>query len=231
MNDNILEVKNLSVVFDGEKIIDDLSFNLKEKENLVIIGPNGAGKSVLLKTLTGIIPFSGEIKWKKPVKIGYVPQKFSPEKNLPLTVEDFFKFKHTNSQVIKNCLHSVGINDLKILNRRMGIISSGQLQRVLIAWSLIDHPNILLFDEPTSGIDIEGEETIYALLEKLDKEYELTVIFVTHDLSIIYEFADSVLCLNKRSISYGAPHLALSPENLRELYGGKVNFHRHEHKN
>jgi len=94
---NILEVKKLSVSFNNEKVLDNLSFNLKEKENLVIIGPNGAGKSVLLKALLGIVPFQGKrkIKWKADVKIGCVPQKFLPEKNIPLSIKEFFKFKQS----------------------------------------------------------------------------------------------------------------------------------------
>ena len=90
---NILEVKNLTVSFNNEKVIDNLSFNLKKGENLVVVGPNGAGKTVLLRTLIGMIPFVGEIKWEKDVKIGYVPQKILPEKNIPLSIEEFFKFK------------------------------------------------------------------------------------------------------------------------------------------
>ncbi len=91
--ENILEVKNLSVSFDDDKIIDNLSFNLKKGENLIILGPNGAGKTVLLKTLIGLIPFEGEIKFGEKLKIGFVPQKSFFDKNLPLSLEEFFKFK------------------------------------------------------------------------------------------------------------------------------------------
>ena len=169
---NILEVKNLTVSFNNEKVIDNLNFNLKKGENLVVVGPNGAGKTVLLRTLIGMIPFEGEIKWQKNVKIGYVPQKILPEKNIPLSIEEFFNFKKIGSEQISQALKSVGINDLSILRQRsglmvsnaepsilkkkIGVISSGQLQRILIAWSLIGNPEILLFDEPMAGIDIEG---------------------------------------------------------------------------
>ena len=226
--ENILEVKNLTVSFGEEKVIDGLSFNLKEKENLVVIGPNGAGKSVLLKALLGIISYEGEIKWKQNVKIGYVPQKFLPEKNIPLSIEEFFKFKRADSDKTKEALKRVGINDLLILKKKIGVISSGQLQRILIAWALIDRPDVLLFDEPFSGIDIEGEETIYNLLAQIEKELNLTIILITHDLSIVYKIADIVLCLNKKPISYGPPREILNVENLEKLYKGELKFHGHE---
>jgi zinc transport system ATP-binding protein len=226
---NILEVKNLTVSFNNEKVIDKLSFNLKKGENLVVVGPNGAGKTVLLKALIGMIPFKGEINWKKDVRIGYVPQKILPEKNVPLSIEDFFKFKKTDSQQISQALQSVGIEDLSVLKKKIGVISAGLLQRILIAWALVDNPEVLLFDEPFSGIDIEGEETIYNLLSRIEKERDLTIILITHDLSVVYKFADSVLCLNKKLICYGSPREALTPNSLNRLYGGEIKFYKHEH--
>lgn len=232
----ILEVKNLNVSFDKEKIIENLSFKLKTGENLVILGPNGAGKTVLLKTLLGIYSFSGEIKWEKGLKIGYVPQKFLLEKTVPLTVEEFFKFRPHHSsgkkisreEIIKT-INSVGIKDSAILKKKIGEVSSGQLQRVLIAWALVDNPEVLIFDEPTAGIDIEGEETIYNLLSGIEKERNLTIIMVTHDLSVVHKIADSVLCLNKRFFCYGAPQDVLNSENFRKLYGEEIKFYKHEH--
>lgn len=229
MTENILEVKNLNVSFNNEKVIDNLSFNLKEKENLVVIGPNGAGKSVLLRAILGIVPFQGEIKWKENVKIGYVPQKFLPEKNIPLSIKEFFKFKNVNDEKTKEALRRVGIKDFSILNKKIGVISSGQLQRILIAWTLIDRPDVLLFDEPFSGIDLEGEETIYNLLAQIEKELNLTIILITHDLCIVYKFADNVLCLNKKAVCYGFPPEALTAESLSRLYGEEVKFHQHQH--
>ncbi len=231
----ILEVKNLSVSFDKEKIIENLSFELKTGENLVILGPNGAGKTVLLKTLLGIMPFSGEINWKEGVKLGYVPQKFLLEKTVPLTVEEFFKFRPRQSDVkisgeeIIKAINSVGIKDNTILKKKIGEISSGQLQRVLIAWALVDNPEVLIFDEPTAGIDVEGEETIYKLLAEIEKEKNLTIIMVTHDLSVVYKIADVALCLNRRFFCYGAPQDVLNSENFRKLYGEEIKFYKHEH--
>ena len=118
-------------------------------------------------------------------------------KNLPLSVEEFFKMKKAGREQAKEALSSVGITDEKFLKKMIGTISSYQLQRVIIAWGLVGNPNVLLFDEPTTGIDIGGEETIFNLLNKIEKERNLSIILVTHDMSVVYGFADSVLCLNK----------------------------------
>jgi len=226
---NILEVENLNVSFNGDKVLDGLSFNLKEKENLVIVGPNGAGKTVLLKALLGIVPFKGGIKWTKDVKISYVPQKFFPAKEIPLSVEEFFNFKHAAVKEIERWLKSVGLNDFSILKKRLGKVSAGQFQRIMIAWSLIDKPDVLLFDEPTSGIDVGGEETIYNLLARIEKEVNLTIILITHDLSVVYKLADNVLCLNKKLICYGLPQQTLTAESLYRLYGKEINIYKHDH--
>lgn len=226
---NILEVKNLNVSFNGDKVLDGLSFNLKEKENLVIVGPNGAGKTVLLKALLGIVPFKGEIRWTRNVKISYVPQKFFPAKEIPLSVEEFFNFKRAPAEEIEKWLKSVGLNDFAILKKRLGKVSAGQFQRIMIAWSLIDKPDALLFDEPTSGIDIGGEETIYNLLARIEKEVNLNIILVTHDLNVVYKFADNVLCLNKKALCYGSPQQTLTAESLHQLYGKEINIYKHDH--
>ena len=229
MDDYILKVKNLSVSFGGDKIIDDLNFDLKNKENLIIVGPNGAGKSILLKALLGIIPFSGEIKWREGLKVSYFPQNFFPAKELPLSVKEFFKFKKAPQNKIKESLKAVGLDDISVLNKKIGFLSAGQFQRMMIAWSLVDEPHVLLFDEPTSGIDIGGEETIYNLLSEIEKKINLTMILITHDLNIVYKFADNVLCLNKKAICYGAPQSALSSESFHKLYGGEMKFYQHKH--
>lgn len=225
----ILEVENLSVSFGDDIVIDNLSFNLKKGENVAIMGPNGAGKTVLLKALLGILPYSGKIKWSEDAKISYVPQKILPEKNLPLSVGEFFKMKNVGRRQAKEILISVGLTDEKFLKKRIGTISSGQLQRVLVAWGLVGNPNVLLFDEPTAGIDIGGEETIFNLLNKIEKERNLSIILVTHDMSVVYGFADSVLCLNKKLICHGPPEETLGSEGLKKLYGEGVTSYKHEH--
>jgi len=226
MQENIiLKVKNLNVRLEKEEIIKDLSFEIKQGDVLTVLGPNGAGKTVLLRTLLGILPYKGEIKWEKEVKIGYVPQRLPFIKETPMSVEEFFELKRASRKEIREILNSVGFGSA--LNKKIGELSSGQFQRILVAWALVRNPDVLLFDEPTTGIDIGGEETIYGLLAKLKKEKDLTILLVTHDLSVVYKFSNSVICLNKCPICQGSPKEVLIPEILRKLYGEEVKFYEH----
>jgi len=242
MNEAILKVKNLAVGFDGSDVIKDLDFSINKGDVVAIVGPNGAGKSVLFRALLGLVPHSGQIEWARDLKISYVPQKFAIDRELPLSVEEFLKFKKKNISEIVDTLNSLGIMAVKqqhhseyhlqehILKQRLGWLSGGQLQRVLIAWALLDNPDVLLFDEPTAGIDVGGEETIYNLLKKLHSERGLTMLLISHDLNIVYKYANNVICLNKQQICFGEPHTVLNPNELSALYGGDAQFYHHEHK-
>ena len=123
-------------------------------------------------------------------------------------------------------LRSVGLGE-ELATRRMGDLSSGQFQRILIAWALAGDPEVLLFDEPTAGIDVSGEETVYRLLGRLHRERQLTMLMVTHDLSVVYTLSSMVLCLNKLPICHGPPVEVLTPETLRQMYGAEVKYHQH----
>jgi len=226
MSGPILEVKNLNVKLENEEIIKDLSFEVKEGDVLTILGPNGAGKTVLLKALLRILPYQGEIEWQKEVKIGYVPQRLPFIKDIPMSVEEFFKLKGVLKEEMREILNSVGFEE-SFLNKKIGELSSGQFQRILVAWAIVGNPQVLLFDEPTAGIDIGGEETIYTLLAKLKEKRNLTILLVTHDLSVVFKFSDYVICLNKCPICQGAPKEVLTPEILYKLYGQEVKFYEH----
>ncbi len=223
----ILKVENLNVELEGEKILENLSFEVKKGEILTILGPNGAGKTVLLKNLLGVLPFKGKIEWKSGLKIGYVPQRLPFIKDIPMNVEEFFKLKGAPTNEIKKILNSIGLKE-EILEKKIGDLSSGQFQRILVGWALTSSPQVLLFDEPTTGIDIGGQESIYELLEKLKKERDLTILLVTHDLSIVYKLATNCLCLNKKMLCYSIPK-ELTPERLSQLYGGQIKFYQHSH--
>jgi len=226
MQENIiLKVKNLNVRLEKEEIIKDLSFEIKQGDVLTVLGPNGAGKTVLLRTLLGVLPYKGEIDWQKEVKIGYVPQRLPFIKETPMSVEEFFELKRASRKEIREILNSVGFGSA--LNKKIGELSSGQFQRILVAWALVGNPDVLLFDEPTTGIDIGGEETIYTLLTKLKRERNLTILLVTHDLSVVFKFSDFVICLNKCPICQGVPKEVLTPEILYKLYGEEVKFYEH----
>jgi len=224
----ILEVKNLNVELEGNKIIEDLSFEVEKGEVLTILGPNGAGKTTLFRALIGLLPFKGKIGWQKGIKIGFVPQRLPFIKNIPLSVKEFLELKNVSRQETEAALDSVGMQK-EILDNNIGGLSSGQFQRILVAFALVSNPEVLLFDEPTIGIDIGGEETIYNLLGKLKKERNLTVLLITHDLSIVYKISTNILCLNKKALCYGLPKEVLTAENLARLYGEKIKFYSHVH--
>jgi ABC-type Mn2+/Zn2+ transport system ATPase subunit len=228
-NELILKVKNLNVVLDGEEIIKDLTFEVKERETLIILGPNGAGKSTLLRTLLNLVPYSGEVIWHTK-SISYLPpQELFLRKGLPpLRIEEFFRFKNISHEKITNIFSAVGLAP-SLLERRFGAVSTGQFQRMLIAWALVDEPRVLLFDEPTSGIDVGGQETIYSLLHKFWLERNLTILLVTHDLNIVWEHGDNVLCMNKKTLCYGKPREVITPEGLEEIYGTGIKFYKHQH--
>jgi zinc transport system ATP-binding protein len=214
------------VKFDNHLVLEDISFEVKEDETLAVIGPNGAGKSVLFRTLLGLIPYEGTITWKENVKIGYVPQKLAISKDIPLTTSEFFSLKEKDKKRIEEVLTAVGFPQGEP-HGRLGTLSGGELQRVLIAFALLGHPDVLLFDEPTSGVDVSAEETIYDLLHKLQEKENLTIILISHELQVVYRYADDVLCLNKEKVCFGIPNEVLGKESLQKLYGGEVKFYHH----
>jgi len=230
MSETILKVKNLNVGLEKEEIIKDLSFEVKERDVLIILGPNGAGKTTLLRALLGLIPYEGEVVWKSK-NISYLPpQELVQRKYLPpMTIEEFFKFKNVGEEKIFKIFKEVGL-DLLLLKRSFGALSTGQFQRMIIAWALVDEPDVLLFDEVTYGIDAGAEETIYSLLHRIWKQRNLTVLLITHDLNVVYEHANNVLCLNKEKMCYGEPFEILTPENLEKVYGTGIKFYKHTHK-
>jgi zinc transport system ATP-binding protein len=232
MTESILKVKNLSVKLNGDEIIKNLSFEVKQGEFFTILGPNGSGKTTLFRALLGLIPHPGEISWsQKNPKIAYLPERLSrlKFKELPISIREFFRFKESSDEKIFEMLKLTGLNDSKILEKSPGNLSSGQFQRLLIGWGLIGSPQVLFFDEPTSGIDVGGEETIYSLLHKIWKERNFTILLISHDLNIVYRFSTNVLCLNKKAVCFGPPREILTPENLEKLYGAEIKFYKHSH--
>jgi len=228
---NRLEVKDLNVNVDGNQLLENLNVELAAGDRLVIIGPNGAGKTVFLKSLLGLIPYTGEVRWAPEVRLGYVPQKIDADRHLPITYRDLFvsKARISGESVdrIDEITESVGLTK-KILKTPVGHLSGGQFQLGLIAFALIGKPNVLILDEPTASVDEPGEEHIYNLIDRLQQQYGLSIITVTHDISFVDRHATKVLCLNRRSVCLGSPTV-LTPEILAEVYGESQAFYHHHH--
>lgn len=227
----LLNVKDLSVSFGNQKILDKISFDVEKGDSLAIIGPNGAGKTVLFHALLGFIPYSGEINWQPDVKIGYVPQKIDLDRYLPLSLGDFLfakaKILNLSMKEAERNLSVVGFTK-EMLKHSLGKLSFGQFQKALIVFALIGNPDVLLLDEATLGVDAPYETYIYDIIEKLQKERDLTIILISHEFEIVYKHASKVLCLNRRMLCFGTPEEAINEKTLKELYKEGTHYqHRH----
>jgi zinc transport system ATP-binding protein len=220
-DDFILKVTNLDVEFSDQKIIDNLSFEIKRGKTLAIVGPNGAGKTTLFRALLNLVPYSGKIEWIGKVKIGYVPQVLSI-RDIPISVREFLALKNESESDINNVLASVGLDSTAVKDKSMSVLSGGQLRRVLIAWAIVDKPDVLLFDEPTSGVDLDSEEAIYGMLKTLTEKNKITLLLISHDLHIVREYSEYALALNKCRVFFGESKQVMNPETQKLIYGEPI---------
>ena len=229
------KINNISVKFGNDVILKNVSIHIHCGELTVIIGRNGAGKSTLLKAILGEVEHKGNIIFTdekdnltKKIKIGYVPQKLNIEKHMPTTVFDMFAscisyipvFMKKDKKIykeIKEHLKIFGVD--RLIDKSIGDLSGGELQRVLIAMATKPIPNLLILDEPVSGIDKNGIRDFYQILNRLKAEYDMSIILVSHDLELANQYADRVILLDKEVIKEGTPpvsytHLTLPTNSL-----------------
>lgn len=231
---HLLSVQDLRVTFDGRTVLENISFTIERGKTIAILGPNGSGKSTLLRALLGLVPYQGKVTWSANIKMAYVPQTISVDRSLPLTVAEFFALKKAPQKATVQVLRDVGLVEQDadvhaMLHRPLGLLSGGQLQRALIAWSIVDNPEVLLFDEPTSGIDIAGQQNIYSLLDTVKEKRGLTMLLISHDLHVVFAHADIVLCVNKTLTCQGIPSETLDSHALAALYGEHISVYSHKH--
>jgi zinc transport system ATP-binding protein len=211
MNEPIIKVSNLQFVYGGNPVLRDLSFEIQKGEYVGLIGPNGSGKTTLIRLILGLVPkqkgsiqiFGDEIEsFRGYARIGYIPQKVgSIGVDFPATVREVVasNYHKNNSETLLQALDRVfGLAEIgNFAGKLLSDLSGGQLQRVFIARSLINNPEILIFDEPTVGVDRENQINFYSFLKKANKDLGITILFVTHDLETISEEATKVLCINE----------------------------------
>ena len=229
--DNVLEVDRLSIRFEKVPVFTDLSFRVAKGDSLAVIGPNGAGKTVLFQALIGSVASEGTIRWAPDVRIGYVPQKLDLDRDVPVTGRDFLRARATSARgdtEISHMLELVGISK-EASESSIGILSGGQFQRLLVAFALLGNPSVLLLDEPTAGVDGPGQKRLNELVRRLQEEQGLSVLFISHDLSVVYQYAANVLCLGGKHAYVGPPRKILTPDLLSEIYGSAVDYHVHDH--
>ena len=238
----LAEIENLTVNYDDILALDKVSFSVEEKDFLGIIGPNGAGKTTLFSCMLGLVNnYQGEIRFfganiRKSKQylhqIGYVPQKPVFEKNFPATVAEVVGMgltKNQKEETIDKVLQKVWLHELS--HRRIGDLSGGQQQRVFIAKALANDPQILILDEPVTGIDLQSKDLFYQILCDLNQKDNITIIWSSHDLDAVAKLATKVACLNQTLFFHGISEEFFHNENLLKMYSeSSMQMHMHNHK-
>ena len=224
----------LSVTIGQTRILEDVNLHVHCGQFTAVIGPNGAGKTTLLKAILGEVPHTGHVHFidsagQRPDRplLGYVPQKLEFDSTAPVSVKDLFAgaagrrpvwlgIGHSQSSQVKAVLDRVEAGHL--INRKLGQLSGGELQRVLLAMAITPVPNLLLLDEPVSGVDLTGIELFYRMVSQLRRDYHLSIILVSHDLATVAQFADRIVFLNRTVIVDGTPRQILSNQAVRQAF-------------
>ena len=237
---NSVVVRRLTKTYGGVRAIDNVSFRIGKGEVVGFLGPNGAGKSTFLKAILGQREYSGVIAFSEPGKrshkprIGYVPQSPSFDPGEPMSVADLFAccmsrrpaflgLSKAMKDTVAECLSRVHGEEL--VNKRVGTLSGGELQRVLLALALEPIPNILILDEPLSGVDVEGMETLMDMLDEIRKNYDLSILMTTHDFSLLPRYADQVVLIDHGVLIQGDPQTVLDSEEFHRTFhmrGGRA---------
>ena len=235
-----LRVENMSVKIGTDSILKDVNLHVHCGEMVALIGPNGAGKSTFLKAIlgereyTGVIAFSEPGQRSKKPRIGYVPQSPNFDPSDPVSVADLFAccmsrrpaflgLGKSMRELVLECLDRV--HGKELIDKRVGTLSGGELQRVLLALALEPMPNILILDEPLSGVDIEGMENLMDMLDEIRQVYDLSILMTTHDFSMLPRYADQVVLIDHGIKIQGSPETVLDSEEFHRAFhlkGGKA---------
>ena len=238
----VIKLENVTYRYNSDLVLEDISFKADEADLLGIIGPNGAGKTTLFSLILGLLEgyqgkitvFGEDIRNNRKIlkKIGYIPQKNIIDKGFPATVEEIVSlgvFERKTKDKIISAIKTVGLLEQK--HKRIGELSGGQQQRILIAKALVNEPQLLILDEPTTGIDLETQNKFYALLRKLNSENKITIILASHDLDAINKLANKIACVNRKMSFHGDAREFFGNEQLLKSYSeSSMQAHMHLHK-
>ncbi|MCB9801327.1 MAG: metal ABC transporter ATP-binding protein [Pseudomonadales bacterium] len=238
-----ISVSQLTVRYpnENESVVRNVSFSLDRGKIGVLLGPNGSGKSTVMKAMLGLVEFVGEVQFAgQPLTslqnhVGYVPQRYPIDKSVPMTVSEFLELalvtcSHTKAEKNRMIVSVLEQVDLSLKRfEKVGDLSGGQVQRLLLARALVHEPEVLLLDEPEAGVDAEGELIMYDLLQKLAKDQKVTVLLASHEIGLVRKFADTVFCVKNTLVCSGAPSQVLNQSTFKQLYGDGMTMYGHDH--
>jgi len=233
VNDGAVRLDDVSVTIGGTPILEHVTARVPANSCTMIVGPNGAGKTTLLQAILGQISYTGTItigtnEDGRLLRMGYVPQNLNFDRGLPLSVVEFLAAPYQKrplwfgvTRAMRERAQAVleQVEAIHLLDKPLGGLSGGELQRVLVAAALMQDPELLVLDEPTAGMDVRGEQIFCELIEQLRARHGFTQLMVSHDIATVTYHATHVLCLNRRLIVEGPPFLVLTEENLRSCFG------------
>lgn len=229
----LVRTRGLSVRLGGQTVLHDVDFQIEPGEIVTVVGPNGSGKSTLLRAIIGAVkPSHGFIDRKPGLSIGYVPQRLQIDATLPMTVRRFLNLpKRRPPARVDEALDLAGASALP--DRQMSSLSGGQFQRILLARALLEDPELLILDEPTTGLDQPGSAAFYQRIEDVRSSLGCAVLLVSHELHVVMSASDRVVCLNGHVCCHGTPDVVASAPEYRALFGrgthGALALYRHEH--
>ena len=233
-DNRLASLDNINLSLREKPILHDVSLELQAGKILTVIGPNGAGKSTLVRILLGFQkPDSGSVWLKNKLSIGYVPQKISINDLMPLTVKRFISLANHSSSNINSVLDEVDITHLA--DQDIQALSGGEFQRVLLARALLKKPQLLILDEPAQGVDVLGQAELYEKISQLKDQYSFGVLMISHDLHLVMQKTDQVLCLNQHICCSGKPDDVSNHPEYQRLFGNlpteglAVYTHHHNH--
>lgn len=229
-----IRIEDINVNFGDEVVLKDINIHIHCDSLTVIIGPNGAGKSTLLKAILGEVPHTGHITFRdlrdekiRKMRIGYVPQSINIEHDIPITVYDLFTSYISNAPVwlrVDHRLRERIIEQLKIfsiescIDKQVGKLSGGQLQRVLLSIAMNPMPDLLILDEPVSGMDRNGVRDFYHIVNEIKDKNDIAILMVSHDLDLAKKYADKVILLNREILCEGTADEVYQDRYFKEIF-------------
>jgi len=234
----IVEVKNLTVEYNGVEALSDVSFEAEASDYIGVVGPNGSGKTTLIKALLGLVPYAGRVSFlgkefssfTREKHVGYLPQKMSfldqrfPATALEIVVSGVYcckkfpkRLSRSDYSAAKEAMEILGVTNLR--DRPIGRLSGGQQQRILLARALVHHPQLLILDEPTVALDPQSREAFYLTVRKLNKENGVTVLLVSHDFGSVVKYASKLLYLDRQIIFYGTFEEFCKSPKMSDYFG------------